>query len=522
MGSMNNILFTPHTTKQDYFRRNSLPYKRPAVRKLVDFKDHTEWTRSDTTAGVTISTDTTEHPGTSNASVKVAVNAMAAGDADKTWIVYRDYGAGAVWDIRDCTITIRYYCDMDFIPYGAPTYRTTFDLLISSQAVNPTANKGSISMPLSPGWHTIDVDVSILLQQSVDLQNIRSIGFYFVGAAAGCPAFNLWLDYVSFTPNQRSKAGFILALDDGYRSALTVAKMMHAEGFRSMLFLETNNVGLVTHVTAAEARELEKYGMLVCSHYNGAYFDSIHPQTLADDGAVHAFCRTMKQKMWEMGLRNGSEFFAIPGGSIFFQSEDHYEVAKQYFSIIRGTGLFRQQSTEVFKLAKNPVGAATNEGGGLVGWPCEDHGFSVGTRLECTASEYPSVYTVHANTTEDKIVVTAPYAAKTFTGQSRIYPWGNGGMMPQGSSKYLVQGTCPVEPWWRWAELPTNAVDGDYETAIENAVTAAIASKGIYEMYNHDFASNQLTAARLATLIAYLRGRVDAGELEVITYEDLL
>lgn len=524
---MSNILFTPNTTKQDYFRRNSVRYSRPAALQVCPFDNAAEWTLNNTTAGgVTKATDTTEHPGVNNASIKIAVPAIGAGEASKSWRLYKDFTTP--WDARDCTITIRYYCDHPYVPYGSAYYRAGFQFLMTS-STDPITNRKRIDLPLSPGWHTVDITDSWTTEAgTVDESAIRTIGIiYSANTTNGDPvAWNIWLDSITFTKSVRTKAGLILSVDDNYLSAMTIAKKFAKYGFRSMVFAEPNTwSGTSGRLTAAQLRECEKYGMLVCSHYQGAYFDSSGaPQTLVDSGSVHVWCRTVKQGMWKEGFRNGSEFVALPGGTAYQQSEDHIDVLRQYFSIIRGTGPYRTSGRAAFQMASTLSGAVVDKGGGLVGFPAVGHAFSTGMRVTLNGStKYTATfYTVHADTSANEVVVTATYQAETFAGRASIYPWLPAAISPEGNISYAVHGANLAEPWWRWAINPVHAVDANYETLCETYIAAAIASKGIFEMFDHDFNATGLTATRLDTLLAYIKTQVDAGTLEVLTYEDLV
>lgn len=65
--------------------------------------------------------------------------------------------------------------------------------------------------------------------------------------------------------------------------------------------------------------------------------------------------------------------------------------------------------------------AATDETGGLVGIPVTSHGYSTGDTILLDATDnYDGVYSVHADTTEHKIVITATYAAETFDGDETV------------------------------------------------------------------------------------------------------
>ncbi len=73
--------------------------------------------------------------------------------------------------------------------------------------------------------------------------------------------------------------------------------------------------------------------------------------------------------------------------------------------------------------ALNPDAAvAVDKGAGKVGIPCTGHNKSTGDtiRFERTLN-YNAVYLVDASSTVDEIVITASYAAETFTGEEFIY-----------------------------------------------------------------------------------------------------
>jgi hypothetical protein len=67
-----------------------------------------------------------------------------------------------------------------------------------------------------------------------------------------------------------------------------------------------------------------------------------------------------------------------------------------------------------------PDGAATDEGGGLVGIPV-NNSYSSGDTVEIRdSSNYDGSHTVHANTTSTKLVITDTYAAETFSGTTTV------------------------------------------------------------------------------------------------------
>lgn len=71
----------------------------------------------------------------------------------------------------------------------------------------------------------------------------------------------------------------------------------------------------------------------------------------------------------------------------------------------------------------NPdAAAAVNKTTGKVGIPCTGHGLVEGNciRLERTLN-YNGVFNLHADTSVDELVITATYAAETFTGSEFIY-----------------------------------------------------------------------------------------------------
>ncbi len=78
----------------------------------------------------------------------------------------------------------------------------------------------------------------------------------------------------------------------------------------------------------------------------------------------------------------------------------------------------------LYKLpALNPnAGAAVDKGGGLVGIPCTAHGLTStdDIRFERTLN-FNNVYAVHADTTDDEIVIEVSYTAEVFTGEEFIY-----------------------------------------------------------------------------------------------------
>jgi len=66
--------------------------------------------------------------------------------------------------------------------------------------------------------------------------------------------------------------------------------------------------------------------------------------------------------------------------------------------------------------------AVTNEGGGLVGIAATGHGMSATDTVGFTGTEnYNSTYTLHANTTANKFVITETYTAETITATGKWY-----------------------------------------------------------------------------------------------------
>jgi len=73
--------------------------------------------------------------------------------------------------------------------------------------------------------------------------------------------------------------------------------------------------------------------------------------------------------------------------------------------------------------ALNPdVTAAVDKGTGKVGIPCTGHLLSVGDSVRLERSlNYNDVFVLDAGTTVNELVITATYAAETFTGEEFIY-----------------------------------------------------------------------------------------------------
>ena len=67
--------------------------------------------------------------------------------------------------------------------------------------------------------------------------------------------------------------------------------------------------------------------------------------------------------------------------------------------------------------------AATNEGGGLVGFACTAHRLPVGTAFNLQGTDnYDGTYLVDAASTVNKIVVAATFVAETFAGTELVIP----------------------------------------------------------------------------------------------------
>lgn len=75
------------------------------------------------------------------------------------------------------------------------------------------------------------------------------------------------------------------------------------------------------------------------------------------------------------------------------------------------------------KLFLDGGGTATDEGSGLVSLPVANHPYVAGEDVEISGTtNYDGTETLHANTTQDRIWITATYAAETFDGDETVIP----------------------------------------------------------------------------------------------------
>ncbi len=92
-------------------------------------------------------------------------------------------------------------------------------------------------------------------------------------------------------------------------------------------------------------------------------------------------------------------------------------VSESYINNATITGIFYS-----LPALKPDTAVAVDKGGGLVGIPCTGHGLAIASIIRMERSlNYNLEYLVHADTTVDEIVITATYAAETFTGNEFIY-----------------------------------------------------------------------------------------------------
>ena len=446
----------------DYPQRPIPTYIEPCIAY-----DSPVWVKTDTIAGdnIVLSTDTSEFPGAGGASVKIAVPAMAASEL---WLAYCPISPTV--DIRQHTIVLRYYTDHAYEGYGGTDYPDQWTIYLGSNG-NMNDYFGRVSLPISPGWHNVEIPISQLLQTVAnppDLSAINVVGFYYkANTSTGHDAFDIHMDYIAFYHTGTTKARFIFTFDDAYANQLTYgAKYLAKYGFSSHIYAEPNTWGTGSRMSVAQLHTCEEYGALISSHYSGTYFDFGDKSVNYPDRAVVKWCETIKRGMEKEGFVEGADYIALPGGTAYLQSEDDVRIMRKYFRHIRGTGHWRE-----------------------MGIACE-------AVSEGALSTYPQGY-----------VRTAGTAA-------------------QQSVPFRV-----IEPWWGSSSQVSGgaAFEANMEAFIDNLVTYK--DLGCFFYHNIEAGAAvgatpgggyDITQGALEALADYVQTKVAAGTLEVITFKDLL
>lgn len=86
-------------------------------------------------------------------------------------------------------------------------------------------------------------------------------------------------------------------------------------------------------------------------------------------------------------------------------------------------GMFNSPATTAGPAKTLDAGGAVNKGSGRVGLPCTAHGMAVGDQVQISdTSNYDGVYVLHSTTSVNELVVTASYAAESFSGTEVATP----------------------------------------------------------------------------------------------------
>jgi hypothetical protein len=205
--------------------------------------------------------------------------------------------------------------------------------------------------------------------------------------------------------------------------------------------------------------------MLPCCHWSGALFttDSGNNQTdkdaMATEVRVRQWCEGIQAWASDNGFTEGSDYLALPGGTGYIQTENHIKIMREYFAHIRGTTPWRRNGP----------------------------------------------YTLIATAGDN----TAP-------------------------KNYIGKKTSPVvgtEPWWGDA---TQIIAGtSFEADMEAFVDACVTNGDLGVLFIHNISAGgnltdlatagyDMNETQFEALVDYVKVQVDADDLEVITYQDLI
>jgi len=403
--------------------------------------------------------------------LKWAVPAILAVNNTKTAILGKVLPSTI--DITNSVITVRYYTDRPYFEHGSTNYHQTNVIYLGS---NGNANDfyGRVSLPLSAGWHEVNIPISQLVQTIAnppDMTQINFIAFqYRSNATTDQSAFNVWFDDITITSTGRTKGTFMFTFDDAYLNHRTIAApYLSARGYRSINYVEGNSIGTGSgsgeRMTLAQVRESESLGMLPCGHWSGALFTTGGGDQQADKDAVatetrvRQWCEGIKAWMEDNGFTEGQDYLALPGGTGFIQTENHIKIMREYFAHIRGTTPWRRNGP----------------------------------------------YTLLATTTVNT--------------------------SPQGFVGKLTSPLVGSEPWWGDA---TQIVAGaGFDSDMKAFVDACVDNGDLGVMFIHNIepggnltdaasAGFDMNQTQFEAMVDYVKTKVDAGTLDVITYQDLI
>lgn len=371
-------------------------------------------------------------------------------------------------DVRNTVITLRYYTDRPYYAYGTSNYHQAFLFFVSSGG---NLTKGSkVSIPLAAGWQEVNIPLSQLVYMAspntTDWSAVNTFAFSYIShATTDQPEFNVYVEDVTVRQTGRTKGAFMFTFDDAYVAHRTIAApKLAANGFRSICYMEGNTIGVggaAARMTLDQARECQAMGMLMACHWSGATFGTTDADkaTMATETTVRQWCEGIKSSMYAMGFYEGADYLALPGGTNYIQSESHIQIMREYFAHIRGTTPWRRMG---------PYSA-----------------ISSGT------------------------LNTAP--------QNNIYK--------------MTQPIVSSEPWWGDCTQITSGVN--FQTNMQAYVDALCEYKDLGVMMIHNIETNgaigdaassgyDLNKAQFDAMVDYVKTKVDAGLMEVVTWQDLI
>jgi len=113
---------------------------------------------------------------------------------------------------------------------------------------------------------------------------------------------------------------------------------------------------------------------------------------------------------------------AIAANNIFVEMDNQVQLSLTDYADAAVTGASGDLGVHADTALHPNAAAATDEGGGAVGIALTGHGLAVGDKIIIAGTiNYDNKYTLQAGTTTDKLVITATYAAETFSGDEDIY-----------------------------------------------------------------------------------------------------
>lgn len=516
------IVFTERYTTPDPLTVKQRPKNRQVPPSFIDPGNSvTDWY---TTPNITESLVTTgDYIGADQKAVKLAFAGLTTG----VNICYSDVHT-TPFSIKNSTITIRYYMDtavMDWV--GGTTYPSSFRLVFSSVEYADSTltiyfNKADMSLPLSPGWHEVDICPSnLMMGTGFNAHHVEAWGFYY-DAKTGHGDFDIYFDRLTVTPNRRNKAAVVLTFDDAYNTHYTIAaKYMAKYGLRGTLYLEPNSIGVGSGITGrmsvAQAKEMrDKYGWHIASHFSGTYWDYINdPATETSEAQVRQWARLIKGRMHDLGFGEGSDYLALPGGVSYLQSEAHLRILRDYFVNLRSTNPWWQHGKRVFAAAQQ-ITAVADDGASHPRFTCAGHGYEVGhTVYIAGTTNYNGARTVAVVDT-NTFDVTMTYTAEAMTATAFVMPAPGANTEP-AIRNVEAQAWNPLQNWWRSAtQIATGDIAADLAEVVKQKDTL------IFFYHAIGASPGDITDAYFKTLIDAIAAYVATDDIEVLTMQELI